>query len=426
MRIFRDKYTDRSGQRVTARRWTIDFADHKQRRHRVAGFTDKRATQALAHNIEALVSCKVGGQRLDVELQRWMEGLSGALMGKLVSWGLMDGQRAEGGKLLTVHLADWKHSLVASGCSKMHIGAICPRVEKIVKACKFQTISDIDPVKIERYLVRLRDKGVVRTFKATDAQTGRPKTRTVKISKATYNDYIRAVRQFCNWLVEVGRIDKSPLQALKKVSTTKADQVRNARPLHVAEIRKLIRKTRNAPDYRGIPGPERALLYTVACETGLRANELRLLMVDDFDFNGRNLTVRPEVSKNDTEAVLPMKSTTAEMVRDHVKHKLPNSLAFSVPAQPHLMIKNDLENAKIEYETDEGTAYFHSLRHAYATALSSAAGNVKTAQSLMRHSDPRLTLNIYTHGVPEQERAAIEALPDLNVPDKQAKNGTGQ
>jgi len=175
---------------------------------------------------------------------------------------------------------------------------------------------------------------------------------------------------------------------------------------------------------KSISGPERALIYLVACETGLRANELRLLRVNDVNFDGMTLTVRPDVSKNDRGAVMPLKPSTANLIREHTRQKMPSSRIFSVPLQPHLMIKADLARAGIEYKTDEGTAYFHSLRHVYATALPWAAGNVKTAQSLMRHSDPRLTLNVYTHGVPEQERAAIEALPNLYLPDVQGKTGT--
>ena len=68
--------------------------------------------------------------------------------------------------------------------------------------------------------------------------------------------------------------------------------------------------------------------------------------------------------------------------------------------------------------------HIFSLRHIYSTALSATSASVKTHQSLTRHSDPRLTLNVYTHGVPEQERAAIESLPDLNMPQEQRMTGT--
>ena len=42
----------------------------------------------------------------------------------------------------------------------------------------------------------------------------------------------------------------------------------------------------------------------------------------------------------------------------------------------------------------------------------------------MRHSDPRLTSNIYTHGVAELERAAIEALPNLFEQVEKKSTGT--
>jgi len=67
----------------------------------------------------------------------------------------------------------------------------------------------------------------------------------------------------------------------------------------------------------------------------------------------------------------------------------------------------------------------HAQRHNFATALSVSVANVKTAQDLLRHSDPRLTLGIYTHGVPEHERAAIENLPNLIEPVEQAAKMTG-
>jgi len=167
------------------------------------------------------------------------------------------------------------------------------------------------------------------------------------------------------------------------------------------------------------------LIYLFCNETGLRANEIRQLQVSDFDFDKATVRIRSVVAKNRKEAVLPIKRTTAELIRQHVKDKLPNATAFTVPAKPYLMIKHDLESAAIPYKTDEGTAHFHAQRHNFATALSVSAANVKTAQDLLRHSDPRLTLGIYTHGIPENERVAIENLPNLLEPVEQAQKKTG-
>jgi len=420
MRIYREKYTQ-EGKRKTSKKWYIDFVDHHNRRHRMPGFVEKRHTQTFADNIEALISCRISGQSLPPELQRWIEGLPDRIINKFVSWELLGGLRAQSGKPLQEHLENWKQSLVASDCTKQHIQAVVPRAERIIKECGFRSFSDIDPDKVENYLVCLRDTGTAISVKAKNNQT---KTKIVKISKATYNYYVRAIKQFTKWLVDTGKAHRDPLKSLKKINITKSDQNRPARTLSIGEVRKLIQTTINAGEYRGISGKERALIYLIANETGLRANEIRTLAKSDFDFDNQTLTVRDSNAKNRKAAILPLKKSTAQRIKEHLSYALPKSLAFNVPAQPHLMIKYDLMKAGIKYKTDEGTAYFHSLRHNFATALDIAAKSAKTMQSLMRHSDPRLTLNIYTHGIAEHERAAIEALPDLLEPMKKAKTGT--
>ena len=368
----------------------MDLVDHNGIRHRIPAFESKKQSEALGRNIEALISCKAAGQRPDTELQRWFDVIPDRVIQKFVSWGILDSQRAEGGKALKKHCEDWKNSLIASGCTEEHIKAICPRVEKIIRNCGFMTISDISPVKVESYLSRLRDKGEVITLKQIDRKTGKPKVKTTRISKSTYNHFVRDIRQFCKWLVDVGRIDKSPVHALKKNTVTDEDKERPARTLTIDEVRKLIQTTSRANDYRGIPGMERTLIYLLANETGLRANEIRKLKVSDFDFKAVTLKVRPGVSKNNKSALLPLRANTAAMIQSHLNNnKLPYSRAFNVPAQPHLMIKADLKRAGIPYKTEEGTAHFHAQRHNFATALSIAAKTTKTAQSLMRHSDPR-------------------------------------
>ncbi|MCK4752730.1 MAG: site-specific integrase [Planctomycetes bacterium] len=424
MRIFREYFTTKDGQRQRAKSWYLDFRDCLGRRHKVKGFSEKRSTQSLAESIESLISCRFAGQQPDASLQRRLEMLPNHLLKNLCSWGLLDSQRLQSGKLLREHLADWRQSLVAAGCTAEHLKALCPRVEKIIRDGSFSTISDISPAKVERYLIRLRDKGEVITLKQTYRKTKKPKTKTVKISKATYNHYVRAIRQFCKWLVDTDRIDKSPVHVLKKITVTDEDKRRPARTLTIKEVRNLIQTTSQAEDYRGIPGPERALIYVLANESGLRAGEIRKLKLSDFDFKALTLTVRAEVSKSRKLAVLPLRADTAAKIQEHIKRKLPTASAFNMPNQPHLMIKADLSRAGIPYKTEAGIAHFHAQRHNFATALDMAAMSAKTAQTLMRHSDPRLTLNIYTHGVASRERAAIESLPDLYTPTTKTNTGT--
>ena len=54
-------------------------------------------------------------------------------------------------------------------------------------------------------------------------------------------------------------------------------------PLTVETMRLLLKTTREAETRFGMTGPERALLYQLAAETGLRAGELRSLKRRNFD-----------------------------------------------------------------------------------------------------------------------------------------------
>jgi len=57
----------------------------------------------------------------------------------------------------------------------------------------------------------------------------------------------------------------------------------------------------------------------------------------------------------------------------------------------------------------------HSLRHTFATLLSKAGVVPRMAQELMRHSDIRLTMNVYTHLQLVDTAGAVETLPTIGI-----------
>ena len=72
------------------------------------------------------------------------------------------------------------------------------------------------------------------------------------------------------------------------------------------------------------------------------------------------------------------------------------------------------ESDYLKYVDSHGKfADFHGLRHTFITNLSRANIAPKTAQMLARHSDIKLTMQIYTHVAPVEQAAAIKALPGL-------------
>jgi hypothetical protein len=86
------------------------------------------------------------------------------------------------------------------------------------------------------------------------------------------------------------------------------------------------------------------------------------------------------------------------------------------------MIQEDLEAAGIAHKDETGRFIdFHSLRHTTGTLLAAAGVHPRTAQNLLRHSDIRLTMGIYTHVLNGGESQAVESLPDLSQPSRQSQ-----
>jgi hypothetical protein len=60
---------------------------------------------------------------------------------------------------------------------------------------------------------------------------------------------------------------------------------------------------------------------------------------------------------------------------------------------------------------------FHALRATYITLLVKSGASVKEAQELARHSDPRLTMNVYTRLGVHDLAGALDRLPTIDTPD---------
>lgn len=60
---------------------------------------------------------------------------------------------------------------------------------------------------------------------------------------------------------------------------------------------------------------------------------------------------------------------------------------------------------------------WHSFRHAHATLLGEVGESMRTAQSLLGHSDVETTLKVYTHAIPESQSRAVEKVASMLFPD---------
>ncbi len=230
-------------------------------------------------------------------------------------------------------------------------------------------------------------------------------------------------------MVQDRRAAESPIAHLRALNV-RANLRRVRRALTPQELRTLLTTTHVGPERDGVVGPERALLYQVAVETGLRRGELESLTRSSFDLDGAEPTVIVEAaySKRRRRDVLPIRPGLVDVLRPHLAGKAPSAPAFWVPKQHKSarIFREDLEAAGIPYLDDAGrVADFHALRHTLGSMLAASGVRPKVAQALMRHSSIVLTMDRYTHLSAEDERTALGSLPSLGGAGDDAQRATG-
>jgi len=167
------------------------------------------------------------------------------------------------------------------------------------------------------------------------------------------------------------------------------------------------------------------MFYRLAALTGLRKSELASILMRDvhLDTTTPYLELRAENAKAGRGAKLPLKADLADVVRNYIarqcraanggeRSRLPDMPLINPPTLKTFNL--DLAVAEIEKVDSYGRSVdIHSLRHTFGTMLARAGVTPRTAQELMRHSDIRLTTNIYQHLELIDTASAVEMLPDL-------------
>ena len=119
-------------------------------------------------------------------------------------------------------------------------------------------------------------------------------------------------------------------------------------------------------------------------------------------------------TKNHLDAIIWLHSDLVEVLRA-IRPKDASADDPVFPEVPSMhMLKKDLAAAGIPYKDRLGRqADFHSLRHTFGTNLSRAGVLPRVAMELMRHSDLRLTMKVYTDATQLPAAEGIDLLPSL-------------
>ncbi len=315
------------------------------------------------------------------------------------------------------HLTDWETSLRAKSITDKRIGMVLARVRRMLDACGFETLADIEPGPVTQAVQQMQSDGA---------------------APRTINGHLQALRQFLRWAVAERRLALDPLPGVSMVKVV--GQTRNRRPLDVAELSRLIDAAERGPAYRGLSGPDRAIAYRVATGSGLRRNELRTLRPQDFDLDDDNpaIVVQAAHSKRKRRDRQPIRPDLADLLRPWMAHKPAGRPVFALPDRTADMMRLDLRRARawwiratvdpderrerrrsdfLTYHDGNGAVCdFHSLRGTFITALIRSGASVREAQELARHSDPKLTMNTYTRLGVHDLAGALDRLPAVQSP----------
>lgn len=177
-------------------------------------------------------------------------------------------------------------------------------------------------------------------------------------------------------------------------------------------------------------GPEYAPMVYVACVLGLRWGEVAGLRVGRLDFlrgvvnvaeqitrGSHGVVVHAEPKSEAGRRILAAPQGLMLILADHLaRHGLTgandDALVFTSPDGEPLRYENWRRRVWLPAVSSAGLGglTFHDLRRAGASALVLDGVDIKTAQTRLGHSDPRLTLAIYAQAMSEADRAAAETL----------------
>ncbi len=232
------------------------------------------------------------------------------------------------------------------------------------------------------------------------------RSRQIGLKSSSLNHYLAEMVTFLNWLERHERIKANPLKFVPKVDENEDDKTIK----RAFSDDELIAIFEVAPDYRKIA-------YHTAAFTGLRFEELQQLQCGDVIFDGENsrIQARASTTKNKKSATLPLLPDLEKALRAYIPETAkPTDKVFRKGVPRSRTLKIDLKKASVPEVDERGhVAVFHSFRKTWATYLHRAGVDERTAMSLMRHSDRRLTNVTYTDTALLPLREAVRSLPQL-------------
>lgn len=284
-------------------------------------------------------------------------------------------------------------------------------------------VRDITPIDVDE---------IILSYSQKNPNTGKP------MAKKTLQGLINTLIRIFDFAIENDIIFKNPANGKKKkkprkLSSKKVDCISETARSLILQV-----------NHRAKP----AAMIMLFC--GLRTGEALALTWEDIDFSRKIITVTrslqkvgpnlweiKEGTKNGQTRIVPMpnclvdfllklKEQNSPLDTDYINSQIGGNL--HTPSSWRKLWSGFNKNLNLTrynqlYPEDEKSIYSpygtpqvleqvnaHQLRHTYASMLYMSGVDILTAQSLLGHSDVKLTLSIYTHLDEKYKKVNVEKL----------------
>ena len=332
--------------------------------------------------------------------------------------------RKEVSDKLTDALAQVKKGITADA-DALTAGTFIERwLEDSVRGSVRQSTYQRDEYLCRKHLVPALGKKKLKTLNPADVQRFYRDKLDSGLSSATVHKLHvvlhKALKQAVRWGL-------APRNVVDDVDAPKIHK-EEVRPLTHEHARKLLETAR---------GDKLEAFYVVAVQSGLRQGELLALRWEDVDLEARTLQVRRTLSRNGGKlAVGPTKTAkgrrTVKLTQDamealqgHLKRQLAeidkagekwqeNGLVFCT-GKGTLINPTNLRRrslAPLLQRAGLPPMTFHQLRHTAATILLLKNVNPKVVSELLGHATIAITLDTYSHVLPNMQHSAVAAMEE--------------
>ena len=253
-----------------------------------------------------------------------------------------------------------------------------------------------------------------------------------KLKSGTSNRTVRMIHAVLhvalNQALQMGIISRNPSDAVIKPKLIKKEM----KTLTDTQVQTLL---------LAVHGTRYEALYLLAVTTGLREGELLGLKWSDLDWITRNLSIQRQLQRLSGQGmvfsepksasgrrVIALGSATIEKLREHYKrqqwerlaagdHWVEYDLIFPTTIGSPSDWRNLVRSFKDVLRTSNlPNIRFHDLRHTAATLMLQQGIHPKVVQERLGHSQISLTLDTYSHVLPNMQEEAAEKIDELIIP----------